>query len=441
MNNRFEASIVPTRASNRSARTLESMLENGMWVLGTPPVLQQVAPSESPDTSHDSLSDTRTLERESLEEPSVLAQISLIEPSIPEQASLATYATPEPGNLDEPLIPERKIIWKKVRRSVAVGAAAMVLSTLCVSDTVVKPGYEPPRGQIVNVDEKCPDNSQLTFLNVGGLGNKEIGIYAAEQEQNIIGDKHGICYAGFSYGSEYDTSKNAAVLHEMIEKNSWENVVVFAHSFGGIATIDMLNEYHRLYPYSQVEFSIAFFSSPAELDDLWPDRQFSVETLSIVPLTQDIVKVMTYLSIVGQGDKGLFDPQVLHDTNEAAKDTPAGLIGMEAVRIMFKMSRSDMKVPMTLVIDLNDEVVNTAKTIESIPRRTGQPLDQVIYMTHKDPRMESHAAMWWGPNNEDYRGSLEKIVDFSVKDFSARALAKERARVVTKGGDMRSNPR
>lgn len=343
--------------------------------------------------------------------------------------------------LYKPPVGERIPSWKRARHIVAMGTVVTAFALPCVADTELKPSYEAPRGKIVNVGEQCPDDSPLAFLNIGGLGNKEIGIYAAEQEQKIIGDKQGICYAGFSYGSEYDTPKNAVILHEMIEKNGWNNVVIFAHSFGGIATIDMLNEYHRQHPESQVEFSIVYFSSPAEVDDLWPDRQFSVDALSIVPLTQDIVQVMTYLSIVGQGDKGLFDPQVLHDTKDAADDTPAGLLGMEAIRMAFGMSESDMKVPMTLVIDLNDKVVNTARTVDSIPRRTGQPLEKVIYMSHKDPRMQSHAAMWWGPNNEDYRSALENIVEFSIKDFSSRALAKELARTVTRGGHVRISPR
>ena len=273
MSSRFEISIVGGGSDFRAERKSTNMLDSGTWVLNKPPVLQQVVLNKPPEIRTMTLQEVSLVGQVTLDEPPVFERVVLAEVPILGQLSPDSSEEPERMPLDEASSPEKSKTLKGVRKAVALGAAALALSMLCVSDTAPKPGYVAPSGTIVNVDGVCPPNSPMAIVNMPGIGNEKIGEYAAGQEQNILGDGRGICYAGFSYGSEYDIPRNAAVLHDMIEKNGLKHVDVFAHSFGGIATIDMLNEYHRQHPESEVEFAIVFFSSPAELDDLWPDRR------------------------------------------------------------------------------------------------------------------------------------------------------------------------
>jgi len=308
-----------------------------------------------------------------------------------------------------------------VRKAVHVAAIGTVVSTMvspCVADVSTPELYSPPSVQYVDPNAKsCPPGTTIGGLNVNGFGDNMVGVFAARQEQGFLPEQKDICFAGLVFGTDFDTPGNASAMHEYIEKNKLKKVIIFAFSFGGMATIDMLNEYHQQHPDSDVEFSIVFVSAPADFDDLQDDQKGAVLAFSVGSLDTESVKWITYLSIIKQGDKDPMSKQVNDDTKVAAKDTPPRLIWQESLRILLGMSKSDMKVAAFGVFDYADQVVKMPQAIQSTIDRSGLSFIQVVSMTHKNKRMNNHAAAWWWEYNDDYKGPFTTVIEASRKEF------------------------
>ncbi|MEO5949112.1 MAG: hypothetical protein ABIP74_01790 [Candidatus Saccharimonas sp.] len=334
----------------------------------------------------------------------------------------------------------RESLWRRSRRKLALGTAALFMTSGCVGDTVQHPGYEAPSAQVINYGGVCPDDSTMTLYNIPGIGNNKIGVYAAHQEQVMFGDTHNLCYVGFSQGSENNVDANVEVLKHTIDTQHQERIMIVAQSYGLIVAVKTLNAFFQKYPASRVDFTLTIISSPGEIGDLWPSRQASVNALSMVPLTQDIVQLMTYITIVGQGDKNPIGADVLHDTNVAADNTPATLLVQQVFDLYRGVDELDRPIPMLGIDDMQDMVVNTVRAVQTIERRTGQPFTDVIYMTHGDHRMENHASLWWSANNNDYEGPLEHVLNESEKIFAENKRLADLGHTALPG-TMRPQPR
>ena len=310
---------------------------------------------------------------------------------------------------------------RKITHVVGIGTAITVMAIPCAGDTSSPELYSPPSFQYADIDAKsCPPGTTIGAFNVNGFGDNMIGVYSARQEQGFLPEQKDVCFAGLIFGTDLDAPGNASALHEYIDKNKLKKVIIFAFSFGGMATIDMLNEYHRQHPESDVDFSVVFVSAPADYDDLQDDQKSAVQAFSVGALDAGSVKLITYLSIVQQGDKNPISQQVTDDTNVAAANTPPRLIWEESLRILLGMSKSDMDVAAFAVFDYNDKVVKMPQAIQTIVDRSGLSFIQIVPMEHTDHRMNNHAAAWWPANNDDYRGPFTTVIEASRNEFKRK---------------------
>lgn len=324
--------------------------------------------------------------------------------------------------------------FRKAAHVTAIGTAITVMAAPCVADVSTPQLYSPPSMQYADPKaDSCPPGTTIGAFNVNGFGDNMIGVYSARQEQGFLANQKDVCFAGLIFGTDLDTPGNASVLYDYIEKNKLKKVIIFAFSFGGMATIDMLNEYKRQHPDSDVEFSIVFVSAPAEFDDLKDDQKGAVLAFSVGSLDTESVKVITYLSIIQQGDKDPMSKQVKDDTDVAAKNTPPRLIWQEALRILLGMSKSDMNVAAFAVFDLDDQVVKMPKAIQSTVERSGLSFIQIVPMKHTNHRMNNHAAAWWWENNDDYRGPFTTVIEASRKEFQRKENIRILAQCAARG--------
>lgn len=319
---------------------------------------------------------------------------------------------------------ERRTFFEIARKTGAAVVAGLALNYTCTADVATPSDYGAPWTQIINKDGVCPEGSTFGIVNYQGLGNTLNGIYSAKQaaeimqptQEEILQDikdniqREDICFMGSSYGTHYDVPKNAAELHDTIEKNHLDHMMIFAHSFSGIAAIDTLNEYHKQHPDSTVKFTLVFFSSPAEIDDLQPLQQTMTKTMNVLPVTDDFIQAYTFFSIMYKEQK--VDNDVLDNTNIASNDTPATLVDDEVERFQTGMGRlpEGMDVDMYYVGDKHDGVVNVPRAIETIERRTGQKLKGVYLTKDIDPNFENHSCLWRPEDNGAFTGIIHEII-------------------------------
>ena len=325
---------------------------------------------------------------------------------------------------------EQKTLWQRARRKIALGAAVLTFTAPCIADSEKRPGFVAPSATIVNSGAVCPPGSTQALYNEGGIGNNEIGLYAAVQEMVIFGDKNpDLCFVGFSSGSQDEVGPNTSVLEFTIKTQGLERVEMVCQSYGLLSCAKQINEYFRRNPGSKVEFTLTLISSPGDETDLRPLRQFAVNALNIGPISQEVIQFMTYWSIVGQGDQNPISEETLQNTNIAADDTPATLLAQQIQNLLQGVDKLERPIPMFYIGDTNDQVVDTTRAVQTIEQRTGQKFTDVIYMTHSDHRMENHAALWWPANNPDYEGPLTRVLAESQRISDENARLAEIARV------------
>ena len=318
---------------------------------------------------------------------------------------------------------EQKTLWQRVRRRIALGAAVLTFTSPCIADAEKRPGFEGPSATIVNSGAVCPTGSTQALYNEGGIGNNEIGLYAAVQEMAIFGeDNPELCFVGFSPGTQDEVGPNTSVLEQTIQTQGLTRIEMICQSYGLLSCVKQINEYFHRNPNSSVEFTLTLISSPGDESDLRPLRKFAVNALNVAPMTQELVQFVTYWSIVLQGDNNPVGGDVLENTNIAADDTPATLLAQQIKNLLQGVDKLDRRIPMFYIGDVNDQVVDTRRAVETIEQRTGQKFNEVIYMTHTDHRMENHAALWWPANNPDYKGPLTRVMNESqrISDENAR---------------------
>lgn len=283
-----------------------------------------------------------------------------------------------------------------------------------------------------NHERSCPENSPFVVLNAPGVGDVMMGVYASNQIEEIMADEPGgkeVCYLGFVYGSEYDVEKNTDALREFILKEKPKRVIIFATSFGGIAMIDVLNEYHRRYPEDETEFALVMMSTPGEADDLQIFSRMSAEALSRTPIGKGLVYTWTLGSVMQHPGNNVLNGQTWIDSGTAAANTPPHTVEGETRDLIENgMDKLLVDIPVYLITDLQDEVVNGPRSVETIRRRLGQ--DVIVWcISHPDDEFQKHGTLWVVKYRQYYAPTIKKILgEINVKLNEARE-AKERAKI------------
>lgn len=295
-------------------------------------------------------------------------------------------------------------MWARSRKPIAFAGALVTAALMLPSDVQQSTPYEPASLHIAHDNNVCPPDSDFAVFHMAGVGMSSVGIYASHELKEILGEEIDECEAASKYGSEYSITNNAHVLHEFIVSSGLNTIVVFAHSFGGIAAIDMLNEYESLYPNSKINFAVVFVSSPGEVDDLHFGNWVGAHVLNVIPLTTEITWFITLGGILSQEGKEITDQTVYEDTDVCAKDAPPTLVKGEVNRFMGGMNAlsGTIEAPMILIGDEADSVVNMRRSARTIPRRVGRPV-KFVMMSHSDARLNNHADLWWRTNRDAYR--------------------------------------
>lgn len=317
---------------------------------------------------------------------------------------------------------ERSFSNELYRRSKKLVASSLIGSMATASALVGTPPisyqYRAPWSQVTNTgmlgeNPPCPEDTDYAIYNVHGIGNNMVGVYASNATELIVDElkienqlnDDTICYIGASFGTDYDIDKNADALYEKISDNQLKRVIVFAHSLGLITSVDMLNRLREKHPDDRTEFALVAFSSPGDADDVQPSQKVANTLFSKVNPNFLPIWPITYATILSQGDKWPLDQQVIHDTGVATSNTPPRLIVAESLRLLFgidELRQGLQDIPVTLVTDRNDKVVDSERSVNTIQRRLGRKVT-VLSMTHSSVRMGNHAALWWWENKDDYK--------------------------------------
>jgi hypothetical protein len=314
-----------------------------------------------------------------------------------------------------PLERKRFPTWQK-RVAAGVGVLALSLGLDSFTTAITSP-YVAPNISVIHDNGKCPDDTQFGMLHVNGVGQNDISKSSASVAEQILGDTFDECQAALDFGDGYDPYLNAVALDLFIQQQHLDDVDIVALSFGGIATIDMLNKYNELRPNSTVKFSITFISSPSGMVDIQPLSRTSAAILAMIPLGRGAIYAITWTGVVSQGGNDPFNPKVESDIAANADATPAKLLQQQMQRIQNGMSHLSKGVNVTsmyYIYDRSDNTVMTDVAKDNIQSMTGKKIDEAIEVHHKDNKLGSHADNWWLPYKDVYRDALMASVRRSL---------------------------
>lgn len=251
-----------------------------------------------------------------------------------------------------------------------------------------------------HVQERCPPKSKAAILQIAGVGMTITSDLAAKQTEKILGNRYNaVCEAALRNGEEgYTPTYYAELLHEFVEANDLDYVVIFAHSFGGITAVDIINIYSRLYPESSTQFCVTFFSAPSGPEDLQVVSWLGAEFHKPRPLDKKIIYVETYLGIISQG-VNIFSLQPFIDAANNAAVTPPILTQQQSKRVLEGMSEltpeaRDRIKSFGYIGDKNDSIVKNEQAPYNIAKTSGRPMNSVEHIEYTDSTMSNHAGLW-----------------------------------------------
>lgn len=312
--------------------------------------------------------------------------------------------------------------WRK--STAALGGLA--LSVCLASDGVLPEVYTPPTLYIAHDNFTCPKDAQFGVLNIPGLGQNNVGEFAANATEKILGSTYDECDAGINYGSEYNPAKNAEIMSKFIETNNLPGVILVAQSFGGISAVDIITEYHRAHPDSQTKFSIIFVSSLADTSDLKDMANLGLNVAATIGTTDQLLYAATWLGIV-HGGKDPTDAQVQRDIRANAAATPARLFNEQIHRIALGMSAlpEGMDVPAYSIIDEKDALIEYPGAIKSIENASKVRMLGVASISHPDSMQSlgNHADLWWLPYQSLYQRPITRAVTTLLDTMGVRSTA------------------
>lgn len=324
-----------------------------------------------------------------------------------------------------------------------VGATALAALATCPSAQAIPEAtsqYQPPSINIVHDHNECPDDTQFGVLNVPGVGLSTVGEHAAAVSRDILDDDFDECSAGLVYGSEYNSYENTKQLAKFIDDNQIDTVLIYAHSFGGIAAVDMVSKYYDKYPDDDTKFAIAFFSSPDGSDSLPFFSRAMTQFHGNFPVNDSWIHVETYLSTAAQKNTVFFDEQTALAVVENAQNTPSSLVYTQSRRLLQGMGQlpENKDIPLYFIGDERDSVVDTVRAPEAIEQKTGKSIQEVIYMTYSDLLMSAHAGLWWRDYVEDNRRPVVTVTRLSLDALGARA---KKPATMSSGSKLTAQPR
>lgn len=251
-----------------------------------------------------------------------------------------------------------------------------------------------------HVQKKCPPNSQVSILDIAGVGMTITSDLAAKQTEKILGTRYNaVCEAALRNGEEgYTPTYYAELLHEFVEANDLNYVVIFAHSFGGITAVDIVNIYSRLYPASNTQFAVTFFSAPSGPEDLQVGSWLGAELHKPRPLDKKIIFVETYLGIISQGINPISVQPIIDAANNAAA-TPPILTQQQSKRVLDGMSKLTPEACERIksfgyIGDKNDSIVKNEQAPYNIAKASGRPMNSIEHIEYTDSTMSNHAGLW-----------------------------------------------
>ncbi len=277
---------------------------------------------------------------------------------------------------------------------------------------------------------QCEPTDQFGIVQMGGVG-MDTAEFSAHVTKDIINTQFDACNAYAKYGSDYSPEANAFAFHKFIEVSGLKNIVVFAHSFGGIATVDMLDEYYKKYPESDVNTSIAFFSSPVGGEDLSPISWGTAQIVSLSEAPKLLVYLFTLGGSVVQGQNSVLNEQTWADADANTEANPPRLLQQTTSRLLRGGMRPiasearpalAKRQPTLIYIAVDGDLTVKDQAPESIEARLGRKMDKIINLPCEDSKLGCHADLWFSQFAERYRNAITNTIQTaSMKnDFRVR---------------------
>lgn len=228
----------------------------------------------------------------------------------------------QPVNTSE----KRLRLISRLKKAFGGLAIATTLIMPIPSSTSKQFNYEPPSIGILNQDQACPEDAELAVLNIPGVGMNTIGDYAGQNSKEILSDSHKACFASLRPGNTYNPEGNAVAFMEFLRNHNFSNVAIFAHSFGGIDAVNILNKYIQKNPDNNTRFTVAFFSTPGGRESLPLHIEVGALIQSTIPMSEEFVYAQHFIGISLQRKEGMTYGQIVEDAKQNAKDSPPLLI-------------------------------------------------------------------------------------------------------------------
>lgn len=324
----------------------------------------------------------------------------------------------QPVNTSE----KRLRLISRLKKAFGGLAIATTLIMPIPSSTSKQFNYEPPSIGILNQDQACPEDAELAVLNIPGVGMNTIGDYAGQNSKEILSDSHKACFASLRPGNTYNTEGNAAAFDEFLNNHSFSNVAIFAHSFGGIDAVNILNKYIQKNPDDNTRFTVAFFSTPGGRESLPLHIEVGALIQSTIPMSEEFVYAQHFIGISLQRKEGMPYGQIVEDAKQNAKDSPPLLIKGQTTELLTNgMQAIDPRINAQFVFigDHNDQIVNTATAPYDIERRLGRQLNKIFWINHSNGELSSHAALWWAEYKEDYKKAVREVASMADQELAA----------------------
>ena len=321
--------------------------------------------------------------------------------------------------------------WRRTKRTaVRMGKAAVIgmLPVAMIPFPEAREEYRPPSISILHdeYEDDCPPESQFAIMNVAGLGMTTTSEYAGRITKEIVGTQYDACHVALDYGTSYGISKNAEALGNFLQENKFDSVVVFAQSFGGIASVDMIDAYKHQYPNSKTKFMIVFISSPGGPESLQLGSWLGAQLHAAIPFKQEMVWLETYGLTLLQGGVNPFDGETLTNTTNNADETPSTLLYEQSNRMLkgmnkFSSEAAEGDVEFAFAADREDGVIKADQSVRDIERRLGRTIKNIEYLDYTNKKLNNHATLWWQSDMEIHRKVVLGSIAAAQKEFGFNA--------------------
>lgn len=327
-------------------------------------------------------------------------------------------------------------ISRRKKRGRQVVAAALMWAVSQVPAVQTESNYTNEPASITVIHDKtdtdpkpnkCQPKDEFFILHTNGVGMK-ITESSANEAKEIIGKQFDECMGYFDYGSDYDTLSNVEAFEAFEAENDLEYGIIFAHSFGGVASIDMLNAYYDRNPDSKLKMTVVFFSSPGGSESLSTITRMFAEVHARARLPEPVIYAETLVGSIVQGGNSATDPKTYEDALINTKKNPPKLLYQTTRDLLDKgMARwrhSPDKLQLIYAGSPDDGAVVNDRAPVDISRRVGLPIEKIITLNCIDDFLGCHADMWWSGFRNEYRNAINDSVLESSKKYGFTVRSK-----------------